>query len=281
MKEEKMHELAEKFRIRASCASKIMTEPKGAAGLTGRQAEELKKLEEREKLTEKQAIKKAELIAKRDKKPELSATAKGYCQEWLKSKLYDKTKEIKSKYLEKGNEVEDKSIEFLSRVLDVGLEKNETWFQDDWMHGTPDVIPDHPSYWDKVIDMKNSWDCFTFPLFYPYNTDPKKAFPAYYWQGIVYMNLTGRTEYEIIYTLMDAPQFLQEREAKQIAYGTGVDYEETLKEVEEQLTFSHLPDHLRLKRFPFALNPHDVVRLQQRVIMCREYIDQLLKESGL
>ena len=118
----------------------------------------------------------------RTKKEYLSKTTASYCEEWLKEQIYGRKKEFTSKYTNKGNIVEQSSLDFVASELGYGsLVKNEESFMNDFLTGTPDAILD-----DHIIDVKNSWDCFTFPLFF--NNVPNKA---YYWQAQGYLALTG------------------------------------------------------------------------------------------
>ena len=123
-------------------------------------------------------------------KGQLSKTAQTYVDTWIKEQIYKRRKVITSKYFDKGNIVEDESIAFAGRVLNQKLKKNEKRYADHYLTGTPDVITD-----DYVIDVKNSWDCFTFPLFF--ENVPNKD---YFYQAQGYMALTGHHHYKLIYT---------------------------------------------------------------------------------
>ena len=133
------------------------------------------------------------------KKGELSKTTLSYVDEWVKEQIYGRRKEISSKYTDKGNEVEVESIEYIDKHLNLGgIKKNDKTFENDFMIGTPDVITN-----DLVIDLKNSYDCFTFPLL---ETEiPNKD---YFYQLQCYMALTGKKKAKLIYTLMNTPEDL-------------------------------------------------------------------------
>lgn len=224
--------LADSFRIRASACGSIMTDPKTKAAKDA---------------------------------GELSETAKTYCENWVKEELYRRRKEFSSKYTDKGNECEASSIEYASEQFGWGLvAKNEEHFADEFMTGTPDII-----LADSVEDIKNSWDCFTFPLF---DTDiPDKK---YYWQGQVYMALTGRETFGLVYTLMNAPEHLIEQEARRSAEWQEVEAE-LYDAVRERMTYDTFNAELRIKRFESARNEDDIARIRTRVEQCREYIRTL------
>ena len=254
------------FKIRASRASDIVSD---SAGITEKQLATIDELKSKLKLTDKQSETLKELEAKRDAPPQLSEGAKTYCKLWLKEQLYDKKKEFSNKYTRKGWQMEDNAIDFISEQLGYGfLAKNEQHFEDDFMHGTPDVI-----LADHVIDVKNSWDFSTFPLFEKecYNKN-------YYYQAQCYMHLTGRKNYKLIYVLMDTPEKMIEKEAYYFCNNNGYDgldidvYNSFVK----NMTYRDIPSNLRIKVFNIEYNENDIIKLQTSVKLCRVYIQNLL-----
>ena len=175
------------FKLRASAAGKLMTNPR----------------------------KKGEV---------LSETTKTYLQEWTKEQIYGVKHVITSKYLTKGIEVENDSISFAEKVLGWNFAvKNEESYEDQFFTGTPDVI--FPR--EKVVDIKSSWDCFTFPLFS--DEVPNKD---YFYQLQVYMHLTGLKSAELVYVLMETPEDL-----------THVHYD--YSEVKTRASCKGIPDSIR------------------------------------
>ena len=198
------------FKLRASAAGKLMTNP-------------------------------------RKKREVLSETTKTYLQEWTKEQIYGVKHVITSKYLTKGIEVENDSISFAEKVLGWNFAvKNEESYDDDFFTGTPDVI--FPR--EKVVDIKSSWDCFTFPLFA--DEVPNKD---YFYQLQVYMHLTGLKEAELVYVLMETPEDL-----------THVHYD-----------YSEVKPEHRVKVFPIQYDEEVIHQLRTRIIDARTYINQLLK----
>lgn len=180
----------------------------------------------------------------RSKSETLSDTTKGYCEDWIKEQVYGVRKSIKSKYLEKGVSVEDLAIDYYAEEMGLGFVlKNEEYFENEFMHGTPDLILP-----DLVIDMKSSWDCFTFPLF---ETEPDKKYVAQL-QG--YMHLTGRNKARLVYTLQNTPDDL--------VWDEPVDY-------------SNISSKYRIKEFEIDYDPEFIEQVRNRVIECREYIQSL------
>ena len=183
----------------------------------------------------------------RSKSEVLSKTTKSYLQEWTKEQIYGVTKSIKSKYLDKGNQVEDDAINYASAEKGwLFAEKNEEYFEDDFFCGTPDVILD-----DKIIDIKSSWDCFSFPLFY--NSIPNKD---YYYQLQTYMYLTGKTKAQLVYVLMNTPEELT---------------------LEDSFDYTEINSKYRIKIFDIDYDKKVIEELKTKVIESREYIKTLCK----
>lgn len=196
----------------------------------------------------------------------MGKTAQAYCEQWLKEKLYDRKKQITTKYMDKGLIMEDEAIDFYAKMTDSGfLLKNEQFFKNEYMTGTPDLILP-----DKVVDIKSSWDCFTFPLF-----DSQIENKDYYWQLQAYMILTGKTSAELAYILMDTPEHLIKKEAYYHAINIGYDLDQVIKDFKARMTYFDVPNNLRIKCFTL---PKDDVEGQiiARVQECRNYINSLI-----
>ena len=193
----------------------------------------------------------------------LGKTGESFLQEWLKEQIYQRRKEFSNKYTEKGLIMEDNSLDYVAEHLDYGmLLKNEEYFENDFLTGTPDVILD-----DHLIDVKNSWDCFTFPSFY--NAVPNKD---YYWQAQGYMALTGKSKYKLIYVLMDTPDHLIEKEFK---WNNPNELEETV--FYNKFKYGKIDAKYRIKVFEIERNDDDIAKIEERVNECRNYINQLNK----
>lgn len=197
--------MSKNFKIRASGAGQIMTNPQ----------------------------KKESLISK---------TTESFVYNWLKESIYGIRKEINSKYLTKGLNLEntaiDKAIEFLDLAF---ILKNESFFEDDFFTGTPDLISENTIY-----DIKCSWDCFTFPLF-------EKEIPTkdYFYQLQVYMHLTGRKKAKLVYVLLNTPEEMH---------------------WEAQHDYSGLDKKYRIKTFDVDYDESVIEDLQNRVSKIREFI---------
>lgn len=176
----------------------------------------------------------------------LSETTKTFLKEWATSKIYGCQKDIKSKYLTKGLTLEDTGIDKTIEWLDLPLVlKNETYFEDDYFCGTPDLILQN-----EVIDIKCSWDCFTFPIFE--NEVPTKD---YYYQLQVYMLLTGKTTARLVYVLLNTPDDIPNWEQKK--------------------DYSDLDKKYRIKFFVVNYEPEVIELLKNRVIESRNFLNKL------
>jgi len=202
--------IAEEFKVRASCAGKLMTDPK-------------------------------------NKNDKLSKTTQSFLEEWAKEQMYGIRKEFSSKQTEKGNEVESESIDHAIDWADLPFcVKNTTDYEDEYFTGTPDIVLP-----ELIVDMKNSWDCFTFPLF-----ETEIPTKDYYYQLQVYMHLTGRRKAKLVYTLENTPDYLGGKE-----------------------DYSHLPAEMRCKVFEVEYSKEVIDKLIERVKLSREYLKTILWQA--
>lgn len=272
--------IADTFKIRSSAVSEIMAGSTLENGLTANQKVELDELLTRQAsggkpLTIKQMEKLSELTTKFNAKPELPTGAKTYCKNWLRQSvaMYNRRAEISSKYTEKGLIVEDHAIDFIAEKLNLGfLMKNETRKENDYMTGCCDV--DIPSK-SLIIDNKSSYDFSTFPIF-----ATKCPSSEYEDQGQSYMELYDRDNFWLVYTLMDTPINIIDRECRSHSYrmGYGEVTESLMKEFVANMTYSGVPDELKIKVFKIERDRSFPARVENRVKMCRAYIKQLITD---
>lgn len=199
----------------------------------------------------------------------LGQTGLTYIETWLKEQIYGRKKEFDSKYTQKGNEVEDNAIDLVVEHLGLGFAlKNEKYFENDFICGTPDIILD-----DCIIDIKSSWDCFTFPLF-----DKELPNKDYYYQAQCYMDLVGLDNYKVVYVLMDTPEHLIESEANKYCFNNG--YErgdvEVFNKFQKKMTYSEIPTNYKIKVFEFKKDQAVIDKIKERVLECRLIIKDLM-----
>jgi hypothetical protein len=210
------------------------------------------------------------MTAPRSKSEVLSQTAKTYVEELAKEHLFGIKKVFKSRYTDKGNEVEEKAIELTEDVLGFEfLTKNEDYYQNDYIKGTPDIITT-----SLVIDVKSSWSGDTFPFF---ETElPNKD---YYYQVMGYMWLTGKKNALISYCLINTPEEIVNDEIRRTAWGKYEiePSEETIRDVMAIHNFNHIPKDRRVKAFHVEYNEGVVNEMKTRIEHCRTYFNELIK----
>lgn len=271
------------FKIRASAAAEILG---GIIGLTdamqakydelsNRKSDNLKGVTAVKPLTFKMEEELAALQLRKDN-PELPAGAKNYCQKWIKEQLYNRRKHFSNLYLEKGIQCEDEAIEFSSQYYGWdGAEKNDEWFENAYAQGTPDIMLDYDKH---VIDIKNSYDAFSFPLF-----ETEIPTQGYDDQLQVYLLLTGYEQATLCYCLMNAPLDIMKVEMKRLSWkegSMGAISDELYQKVKAEMTYDNIIPELRLKTFTVTKDPSFEARLIERVEMCRKYIDELMESKG-
>ena len=201
----------------------------------------------------------------------LSQTTKTYLHELAIEEIYGIRKEFSSRYTDKGNEVEDLSIALCNDVLDIGfIHKNEDYFSNDWITGTPDVNTN-----EILLDVKSSWDATTFPFF---DTELKNKDYLYQMQG--YMWLTGKEEALLCYCLIDTPLQIVEDEIRREHWKASL-IEEDLDLrafVQSKHMFGHIPKEKRLKVFKIAKDDEVIEAIKTRIEQCREYYNELIQK---
>ena len=252
-----------------------MTPGKGSV-LTEKQAEELDRLSGLPQRTEKQENTYQTLLAKKNAPPELSDTAKSYLKELYVFHKYGKETvggSERSKYTMKGVSVEDNSIKLLNRLDNAYYSKNEDYFTNEFICGTPDIIVKSESIVTKIIDIKSSWDAASLlsNLGQPLNSN-------YYYQMQGYMALTGATEAEVCYCLVSMPDEIINSEKKRIYYllnpatEDNPDYKKAIQKLEDNMTFDEIPEQERIIKFKVERNDAIINSIYEKVRMCRQWM---------
>ena len=209
------------------------------------------------------------MTSPRSKGEVLSQTTKSYIKELVLEHKYGIRKEINSRYLDKGNMVENESIELTEKVLDLDLiVKNESYFENDFICGTPDIIMG-----DTIIDVKSSWSAHTFPFF----LDEELPNKDYYYQLQGYMALTGATKGMVVYCLINTPEEIVLDEIRRTSWSRHeLDVtEETEAEVRQQHEFDHIPEVNRVKAYHIERNEDVIQAIYDRVNECKIYYNRL------
>lgn len=257
------------YLFRCHALGNLMTDVR--IGLTKKQQETFESLDKRIKgdgrpLTEKQSELYGELLIKKNAKPTLSKTAISYLEKIHREIIFGRSEEIQSKYLDKGVQVEEQSLTLYSDVCNKLLVKNKERFYNDYLTGEPDNAK------DKVRDIKSSWDFTTFPM-YAKNIPNKH----YDWQLQGYMALTGLSEAELIYCLVDTPDLIIEDEKRRMAWKLGFIElpEELSEEIEMNLKYEDIPKEMRVKVFTVERDEKKIDAIYQQVELGRKYLNSL------
>lgn len=200
----------------------------------------------------------------------MGAGTKTYVQEWLISELTGKTKRIDSKYLRSGVERELASLKRASKYFGVELTKNETQLENDFFTGEFDAKTD-----DMVIDVKSSWNPFTFPLF---EKEPDKGYVR---QLQIYMDLLDFKKASLVYCLENGTEEMIESLSWKIAKEEGAEEPDIThwEKAEKELNYDHLPEEMRIKVYSFERDDELISNMKQAVLDCRNYIkNELLTE---
>jgi hypothetical protein len=257
-----------------------MAEGKGTV-LTEKQADTLNELENKESRTPKQDELLLSLIAKRDAPPSLGDGCTSYLKEVYVYEKYGKEPvggAERSKYTMKGKLVEDESIMMLSRIDSQTYTKNDIRFKNEYLTGEPDIIVSKEGNAHKIIDIKSSYDFATLlaNIGSPLN-------PLYKYQVQGYMALTGASEAEVCYCLVNMPQEIINAEKKKIFYALNVATEENpefkrqLSKLENSMTFDEVPIQERVLRFPVQRDEEMISKIYKRVEACREWLEDFDK----
>jgi hypothetical protein len=266
--------------IRCSCIGKIMAEGKGSV-LTEKQAEMLIELQNKDSRTPKQDETLLSLIIKRDAPPTLGDGCTSYHKEVYIWEKYGKEPvggAERSKYTLKGKMVEDESIMMLSRIDSLTYTKNDTRFKNTHLTGEPDIIVSKEGNFYKIIDIKSSYD---FATLLSNLGSPLNSLYRYQVQG--YMALTGASEAEICYCLVNMPQELINSEKKRLFYATNSvtednpEYLRQVSKLENNMTFDEVPIKERLLRFPVPRDEEMINKIYKRVEACREWLEEFDK----
>jgi hypothetical protein len=123
----------------------------------------------------------------------LTQTAKKKCIEVYARHKYRRYESFENKYTKKGISVEDDSIKLYNKLQNTRHIKNTVKYKNELLIGTPDIVD------DKIKDAKSSYSILTYlsSITGELNSD-------YYWQLQAYMMLTGRTESELFYALVNS-----------------------------------------------------------------------------
>ena len=214
----------------------------------------------------------AEMLQKRINHVDISDGCKTHLLDiWIAKEFGRVTKDIKNKYIQKGLEVEDAAIVMYSVYTGTVHDKNIERRDDGFIMGEIDFDDE-----EIVYDVKSSWDIFTFFKNIKYFKDPTSS--PYYWQMQGYMKLWNKKKSKLVYSLIDTPQKLIDKEKKYLAadfIGTDAMLEEAYAELELNMKYSDIEIDKRIIEIDIERNDDDIAKIELVVKACRTYLDGL------
>ena len=182
----------------------------------------------------------------RGKNAGMGETAKNLIFERWVAQKYNRRPFFSSLATDKGEAVEEDSFTLYTKVKDVLLLKNETFYENDIIRGVPDAVES-----DYVLDIKSPLDIFTFAK--------AGMTKQYEWQLRGYMMLTDTPRAVLAYCLVDMPEEMLERK---LMYIEGEKQYETIKRL---YTYGDIPEEDRVKTFEIERDEEKEAALVARV----------------
>ncbi|MEK9207691.1 MAG: hypothetical protein AAB922_04365 [Patescibacteria group bacterium] len=205
------------------------------------------------------------MVVSRVKSDPLSQTTKSFLQDIFIQEVYKRKKYTDSKYTKKGTMVEPDTMDLVKTVTGKTYFKNNKTLANEWITGTPDIIT-----LESIKDVKSSWDLWTFA-----EVSEKKARDDYYYQMLGYMWLSGLTRAELMYGLVNTPEFMVEDELKKIYLLNRLVGDFEVERYKPNYIFDDIPATERLKRYVFEFSEEDVESVKQKITLSREYLNTL------
>lgn len=201
------------------------------------------------------------MVNPRLKSETLSETTKNYLDEIFIKEVFhrEKTDMIANKYVRKGVMCEPDSFKLVEDVTKEVYFKNQATLENDFVVGTPDIQAP-----EKIIDIKTSWDLFTF-----FKVDRDQAESDYYYQLLGYMMLTGKKKADLIYCLVDTPEELINDELHRLNFYMN---EDEAKSYRINYVYGDIPAEAKIKRFEFDYDEEVAEKLKERIVLAREYL---------
>jgi hypothetical protein len=220
----------------------------------------------------------------RSKTETLSETTKTYLTEVYVNEMYGRKKDITNKYILKGLRVEEDSITLFSRVTKTFFKKNEEQQRNEFIKGTPDIfIGESIHKADEVIDIKSSYDIFTY-----FNSiKSKEVNKDYYYQLQSYMALTGAKSARLVYCLTNTPEQMIADAKRKLSWQMGLidndaspEYLEACLELNRLSVYDDIPMADRVTQIEVKRNDADIEKLYSRIKECRTWMaENLIKQE--
>jgi hypothetical protein len=203
---------------------------------------------------------------------DLSETAKKYLYKAYAQDIWGKKTDLFNKYISKGIQVEDLSIALLNEIDKKEYYKNVIQLEDEYFKGTPDIIDIKGN---KIIDIKSSFNAETY-----LDNVNSGLLANYEYQIRCYMEMSGITQAEVVFCLVNTPQELINDELfKATRRHNCIELPpEIEKEIINSMKFEDIPKEQRILRFKIDADEEIVAKMQKKVEKCREYLKEIHKK---
>lgn len=203
---------------------------------------------------------------------DLGETCKTHLMDvWIANEFGRSTKDIRSKYIQKGIEMEDAGLVAYGIVKGWIPEKCTERRDDGFIMGEIDFWKD-----DTIYDNKSSWDIWTFYRNIKYMDNPRSC--VYYPNMQGYMKLWDKPKSKVVYTLLDTPERLIEKEIRYLEsdfIGNKEMLEEAVAELRKNLTYSDIPLDRRVIEISIDRDEKYIANIQNTVKACRVYLNNI------
>jgi hypothetical protein len=173
----------------------------------------------------------------------------------------------------KGSMMEGAAIEMLAAHDGINYKKNRRKFRNKWVSGYPDINYKKRLGDRKVIDIKCSWDLYTFM-----GNIPKSVSAMNRAQIQGYISLTKADIGEVCHVLVSAPDELIEKQVAKLRYknvfATVEEFENAANLTRRSMKFDDIPEERRIIRFPVNRSDEDQKIMFERVDLCRDWLVQ-------
>lgn len=205
------------------------------------------------------------MVKSKTKDDPLSQTTKSYLRDIFIQEVYKRKKYTDSKYTKKGTMVEPDTMDLVKTVTGKTYFKNNKTLANEWITGTPDIIT-----LESIKDVKSSWDLWTFA-----EVTEKKARDDYYYQLLGYMWLSGLTRAELMYGLVNTPEFMVEDELKKIYLLNRLVGDFDVEKYKPNYIFDDIPAKERLKTFILEYDQLVIDAIKTQIEYSRAYLGSL------
>lgn len=179
----------------------------------------------------------------------------------------------------KGSLCELDAIKILSEHDGINYNKNRKKYKNKYIVGFPDINYKKRMGDRKIIDIKSSWDLYTFMNNLPRNLSLQNKHQT---QG--YIALTKADIGEVCHILTSAPEELIEKQVAKLrfknVFATKNELDEAIELTRMSMRFDDIPIERRIIRFPVHRSEEDQQMLYDRVDLCRDWLVQYSKKHN-